>query len=506
MTILKKDILNIGSLLAKGKAFIEQKKYDLAIEEFEKVVESDPNNEEAHFELGKAYYLQNKYELALKELEEAERVNPSNLHSHFLLAKIHKVMRKYELALEEIKFVLKDPSFNDEAMKEIRDIYPEYIKNIRTFNFQGRYDKVVAEAGKLRDFIPSDDTFFRNKLLNEMEIAQKKLVLDSKMRNLIVTLSTRCNLNCTMCEEIRTNWELPKRTLQEIISYFPYLERVVWQGGEVFLLDYFADLVSKASYFKNLRQVVTTNGLLINENWAEKLIKSNVDLTFSIDGVTKEVYESIRKGARFDILLKNLRNFNRIRKQYAPFLNINLHVVVMKSNYRQIEDFVDFAKAYEFKLLALLPIGGNYDNPENIFYFKDRIALGFLKESISKIEEKAREYDIILENRLPINIKQNKINSERHYSKNEFHTFNNRMLCHLPWIQLYIDYDGSIRPDCVCKREEEIGNVSKDSLAQAWNNQRMQLYRKKIIDNHCNEICNYECTDGRVSERYLKFS
>ncbi len=506
MSDINKAAFNLKNLMALGKDYFEKKRYDLAAEKFKEIIAVAPNNGEAHFELGKTYYIQNDYQRALDELKQSERLCPQGINHHLLLAKIYKTMRKFDLALNEIKYALDNPLHSLEANNELNDIYPEFINEIKSYNFKGDYKKVQEKVQAVYSLIPQDDIFSRNKLLNELEIAQKKLILDSRMRNLIVTLSTRCNLNCTMCEEIRLRWEIPQKTLREVISFFPYLERIVWQGGEVFLLDFFGDLIKAAAKFPKLRQVITTNGLLIDERWAEDLVKSNVDLTFSIDGATKDIYESIRRGAKFETLIRNLSNFNQLRKQHHHPIDINLHVVVMKSNYHQLERFIDFAKEYDFKLLALLPIGGNYGSPENIFHFKNDRALKFIKETIPKIRKKAEEYGILLENRLPIIVDEHNSDVTNSSHRDEAPQRNNKMLCHLPWIQLYIDYDGTIRPDCVCEPREYIGNVLEDSLEEVWNNQKMQTYRKKIIDNCCDQICNPECVRGRVSERYLKFS
>ena len=60
-------------------------------------------------------------------------------------------------------------------------------------------------------------------------------------------------------------------------------------------MDYFKDLFKEAARFPNIRQIINTNGLLMTEEWAKDLIESKADITFSIDGVTKDVYEYIRK-------------------------------------------------------------------------------------------------------------------------------------------------------------------------------------------------------------------
>ena len=155
---------------------------------------------------------------------------------------------------------------------------------------------------------------------------------------------------------------------------------------------------------------------------------------------------------------------------------MNLHAVIMKSNYKELENFIDFAKEHRFKLLALLPIGGNFNNPENIFYHPEKKVLDYIGAIAPRIEAKAVQYDILLENRLP---HSQEFSSHLPEKKNFERPLKiNKMLCHLPWIQLFIDYDGSIRPDCTCKPEEGAGNVLKDSLVEVWNNKKnLQRYR-----------------------------
>jgi MoaA/NifB/PqqE/SkfB family radical SAM enzyme len=497
---------NLDAFFEKGKNYIAENNLEMALKEFQEIVERSPDNSEAHFELGKVHYLKGSYPLAIKEMLESRRINPKNPNSQLLLAKLYKATGEYGSAFEAIEPLVVNNFTDPEIAKELKDIYPGYLGELKDYNNQGEFARVSEMASRLYKIIPPDDVFYRNKALSELEIAQKKPVASAKMRNLIVTLSTACNLECVMCEARELNWKIPKKRLEEVISYFPYLERLVWQGGEAFLVDYFDELIERAAKFPHLRQVITTNGLLINERRAEMLVKSNVDLTFSIDGVTKEVYEKVRQGASFEVLMKNLNNFNQTRKKYNnPGLNINLHAVIMRSNYRQLESYIDFAKEHEFKLIAFLPIGGNFDNPENIFYTRDKEALDFIEKVIPGIEEKAQKYGVLLENRLPVKKTPVSIKTNQGAAVSN-PNFENRLLCHLPWIQLYIDFDGSIRPDCVCRPEKKIGHADRDSLEQVWNNEKMQQYRRIIAENCCSQICNPECTNGQVSERYLKFS
>lgn len=341
----------------------------------------------------------------------------------------------------------------------------------------------------------SNNIFLENKSLNQLEIEQKKIVLTSKVTSLVVTLTTRCNISCIMCEEIKIPWDIPEKIIQEIASLFPYLEQIIWQGGEILLLDYFKDLLGEANKFPNLHQSIITNGLPITEELAEKLVRDNIELTFSIDGVTKELYETIRKKARFEELINNIKLVNNIRKrQCFKKMSFRMHVVIMNSNYRELERFIDFAKEYEFDALHLMSIWGNLNSDENIFYHKNMEALNYIKENISRVEMKAKEYNISLLNSLPYSNSSGE--DDRKEKRIESKTEN--LLCYMPWRRLVINPAGNVCPACHCK--EMVGNVLENSLSEIWNNEKMQMYRRKIADYDYLDLCNPDCISGVISE------
>jgi MoaA/NifB/PqqE/SkfB family radical SAM enzyme len=338
----------------------------------------------------------------------------------------------------------------------------------------------------------SDTTFIENKKLNQLEIEQKKIVLKSKVTSMVVTLTTKCNLSCIMCEEIKIPWDIPERTIKEIISLFPYLEQIIWQGGEVLILDYFKDFLEEAGKHPNLYQSIITNGLAITEELLPMLVRDNMELTFSIDAATKDLYESIRRKAKFEDLLANIKLINHMRKkQKLKNMSFRMHVVVMNSNYKELEKFVDFAKEHEFDALHLMPIWGNVDGEENIFYRKDKEALDYIKENIAKVEEKAKGYRINLLNSLPYS-------GNSHEAKVEDRVVEKKMLCQMPWKRMVINPAGYICPACHCR--QMVGNVSEASLSDIWNSKGMREYRQKIAEGDCGYLCNPDCVNGIISE------
>jgi MoaA/NifB/PqqE/SkfB family radical SAM enzyme len=344
--------------------------------------------------------------------------------------------------------------------------------------------------------ITNNDTFTSNKALNQEEIREQKSRLDSLMRSLIVTLSSRCNLGCIMCEVRKGHWDIPQKTIEEIKSLFPYLESVSWQGGEPFLLEYFEGIFDEAAKFTNLKQTIVTNGVLITEEWAEKLAENNVELTFSIDGITKEVYERIRLKAKFEDVLNSLNMVKKARQRYpASNMTLRLHVVVMKSNYHQLEDFMDFAGEYGFNAMHILSLWGNPGSPENIFKSEDKGPLDYINSIRHKLEEKAGKYNILFLNSLPVFTEKSGIKPPETV-KNTNHDL---LWCNLPWYQLNIDPGGGARPGCACLKPA--GSILDKSIIDIWNDQPMQEYRKCIAEKKCAHLCSLDCLAEQISEQ-----
>jgi MoaA/NifB/PqqE/SkfB family radical SAM enzyme len=378
----------------------------------------------------------------------------------------------------------------------------------------GKSELSANEFRKVIEMSPKkDDIFFRNKMFNEIEVSEKKTVLESKPIGLGITLTTKCNLRCSICGVWKERWDIPKKTVGEIINLMPYLERVIWQGGEVFLSEYFETLFKKACSYPNLKQGIVTNGLLINDSWARKLSRNNVSLTYSIDSVIKEDYEAILVGAKFEDLIRSINLVNKYRVEYdchKDFFNkmtTVLNVVTMKSNYRQLESIIDFAADFEFDEMQLVPILG-IPGQENIFVNQDQEAGERLPEILNNISKKSQEYGIILHNWLPaIENKSGEHKADaadsggkQHLSKNS----GNDAICYLPWQQMFMTPEHRLRPGCYCLLD--LGDINKYSLEEIWNGPEMQAYRKGILNAQYDNLCHNACTSGVMSEMELKVS
>lgn len=527
-------------LLEKGKEYFGKKDYSKAEVVFKKVLRIAPNDDQAHFELGKIYYVREKYLSAIEEFKKTIDLNQKSVFAHLLLSKCYKAQKMYYESIEEFKKVLK-LGFQDENIhkelaelyralgkfnlaatelsnalrmgyddKEYRSdldcIYRDQINLIQSYNFEGNYSRALKEAEGASRLIPDENPLYQNMLLNEMEISQKKISLASKVRGLTVTLTNKCNLACIMCKTRNIPWEVPQKTIKKIISLFPYLERIMWQGGEAFLFDGFKELLKEAGRFP-MRQVIATNGLLIDEEIAEIMVKSNVELTFSVDGATKEVYEHIRRGAKFEKVIEKVNLINELRERLNPRMQTRLNVLIMQANYHQVEQFLEFAKKYKFNVLFFNSVGCDFKNfRENVFYYnQDKEVLRYINKVRLKITKKAQEYGVRLENWLPSFdfFNQDKVKATEIEGANP--SRNDKLFCHAPWQRLYIDCGGKVRPDCLCLYDSYVGDVLESSLEEIWNGEKIREYRTRIVNQDYQNFCNPDCVWGRVPAKNLKF-
>ena len=338
----------------------------------------------------------------------------------------------------------------------------------------------------------------KNRELNAEEIRLGKTILESLPRRLIVTLSTRCNSRCIMCEVKKNVWDLPQKTISEIKELFPVLESVAWQGGEVFYMPFFEELFDSASVFPGLKQTIVTNGLLLSEKWIEKLVQAPVELAVSVDGTTKEVYEKIRSGSDFNRLKKNLAQLKKLRKKPSP-MSLRLHTVVMRSNLDQMTEFVLLAEEFGFDALHFMPLYGNEEPGEDLFRHGEELSeIESIRIKLKEVSQKAKEAGIEFLNSLPVSFDEKKDSSEKKDVRSVPENSKKGeavLLCTLPWQQMNLDPGGEVRPGCLCT--STVGRVPEMTLLEIWNSFEMQKYRKALLAKE-NRLCFRNCIEGRV--------
>ncbi len=170
--------------------------------------------------------------------------------------------------------------------------------------------------------------------------------------DVLMDLTPRCNLYCKMCllpieEQHSKGAEMTDAVFERIrLEIFPRAKRVALScGAEPFLSKRFFDAMVAAREAGVPHISYVTNGLLMTDEAIEKSIDAGVRRVWvSIDGATKETYERIRIGGKFDLLVERLEAFQRIRKERGVrFPELRLSWVLMRSNVDELNQLVELA-------------------------------------------------------------------------------------------------------------------------------------------------------------------
>jgi len=563
-------------------------KYDEALGVAKELIADDLENDELDLELAKIYFAKQNYKNAESLFLKLQKNKVFFVISTEMLQKIYKMLGLYSKSIVQfyklnreclvtqeniedaidavialrrydtffkIMFIAKYRKIYSEEYINIRfkEIYKEIIKLISEYNGKYLYDSVKKLYGKIIKYIPQSEKKIKNILLNEYEIAKGCYILNSKPRVLTLELTNKCNLKCIMCEykNIKKHWEIPKKIYDELLQIIPYLENLILQGGEVFLYKGILNIL-KIAVKEKVSVEIVTNGLLLNEEIINVLIKGNNIITFSIDSIKKNIYESIRINGKFEKLIENLDKLIKIKETNNSNIILRLHMVVMRRNYKEIEEIINFAAKYGFNEVYLEPVANRYiEQEESIFEFGyDEKIVSLLENKKSFFCDLAKKNNIKLINHLPStkfceSIIKAESNLNNGKSKNLFWIFKRReeentnynytnkiydkhifynninlkcvkLFCYAPWHKLSVFGMNNFLPTCFCPIQqsemilnpiiEYVKNFIKNklfnySILKFWNSKSMVYYRKAILLNKENLVCAEDCLQNRINSK-----
>jgi len=175
-----------------------------------------------------------------------------------------------------------------------------------------------------------------------------------------LSLTSRCNLRCKMCnvwEAARKEEELSFLEIKSVVDQCRQwgVEEVNLCGGEPLLSDICLDIISYAKE-SGMRVILTTNGTLLNEEMAKRLVDLKVDIiTISLDGARPQTHDNIRgqQGA-YDKIIQGIKNLNYFGKGSGPVKVLILTI----SNYNldELEEYFSLAKTISADALYLTPV------------------------------------------------------------------------------------------------------------------------------------------------------
>lgn len=147
-----------------------------------------------------------------------------------------------------------------------------------------------------------------------------------------------CNIKCRMCimRDLKRFGGGRKVSFMEPAVFARILEQVsdrprticLNQNGEPLLHPDIAAFVRSAKKKGHFVYFVT-NGTKLDSKLAEELVQAGLDrIIISIDGIQKEIYEAIRVGADFDVVIENTLNLINIAERAGSQIQIEVHCIL----------------------------------------------------------------------------------------------------------------------------------------------------------------------------------
>lgn len=289
--------------------------------------------------------------------------------------------------------------------------------------------------------------------------------------------NNKCNLKCQMCgfSDSRvaaiSKYDMPRSLFETIArQVFPLTNYLCLSiMTEPFMTRDFPDRLQVVRELGVPYSDLITNGTLLTDEKIAKILDAQITrLIFSIDGGTKEVFETIRLGARFEKVIENfllVGQMKRERNAALPILRIN-HVL-SEPNIDHFDDFLRLAENLAPAEIAVRTVSRMSDaiiqeSSDPVFWQKVRTAreklVAFCKRTGIADSAYLRDRPTLIE-----------LFTER----------GERMICRRPWDTLAIHPNGDVYP-CMAWMREPLGNFQRETFAEMWRGSTLDALRREF--------------------------
>jgi radical SAM protein with 4Fe4S-binding SPASM domain len=280
-----------------------------------------------------------------------------------------------------------------------------------------------------------------SKIRNRLSLLKSYVAGESHVAGGPLTLTiestAKCNLSCPMC--LRERVYFPPRDMD-----YSLFRKIIDEGKDSleFAVPYGAgepllnpEIFSMIRYCtdRGVPTGISTNATVLTEDYGRRLIDAGLNfITFAFDGISREIFETYRKGADFDEVRNNILSFLRVKKALHSDIFCIIQMVALKENRK--------------------------DGPALSRMWK--------QEGINSIRIKKDE----VHNEGSAIPEDNSARPPRRHP------------CYQLWRgPMYIHYDGTTFPCCYTYPEEALGNIKRNTLREIWNSERIVRMREAHV-------------------------
>ncbi len=329
---------------------------------------------------------------------------------------------------------------------------------------------------KYYDALRTNKPFLKTSLKQKIKILKniviflrdnKTLILRHKPVTAQIEPTSLCNLKCEMC--IRDKIGIPFGSMnlnnfQKILDELDCLFKIHLSGqGEPFLNKDLFKMMEYANQ-KGILINTNTNATLLTKETIEKIYGVEIgEIAVSLESSKKENYEKIRKGAKFEEVMENVKNLNKMLKQKNKKTIVSFAVTIMRKDVDEIPSFVRLAEKTGISKIIFQTLQDKADYVSKYGSNARQQSVLSLKEEVKKKIREARKI-----------AKRNKISIIFDEEKSKG--------CLWPWRGIYVTWDGYVTACCkiLDYRKPLMGNLLQQDFWKVWNGKEYQMFRKLL--------------------------
>tara|TARA_R110001592_G_scaffold84487_2_gene249789 strand:+ start:321 stop:938 length:618 start_codon:yes stop_codon:yes gene_type:complete len=120
----------------------------------------------------------------------------------------------------------------------------------------------------------------------------------------------------------------------------------IGSDGDPFASHVYRHFMEQTPEHDNIKYSILTNGLMFKEfhTRVPNVIRNLKELGVSIDGASKETYEKLRLGGKWDKVNENLECMADLKQKHNFYFG--LHMVVQQDNWHEIESMLELGHRY----------------------------------------------------------------------------------------------------------------------------------------------------------------
>jgi radical SAM protein with 4Fe4S-binding SPASM domain len=299
----------------------------------------------------------------------------------------------------------------------------------------------------------------------------------SRFLTVFMDQNNKCNLRCQMCgfSDPRVaglpQYDLPRWAYDRIANeLFPRANYVCLSlMTEPFMTRDFPDRLAAVRQHGVPFSDLITNGTMLTEEAVEKVLDAEISrVIVSIDGGTKEIFESVRAGANFERVIGNftrLRTRRRQRGAVHPRLRVN-HVL-SELNIDHFDAFLDLMESLEVEEVAVRTVSRMSDaviqeSRDPVFWDKVRA----IRVKVAGFYQRTGIVD-------PAFLR------DRHTTIDLFTDAGEKLICRTPWTTIAVHPNGDVFP-CMAWSRPPVGNLTRQTFDEIWNGAELSALRDEF--------------------------